>query len=315
MAVSYQDYYKLLGVDRNAKVEEISKAFKKLARKYHPDLNPGDKKSEEKFKEINEAYEVLKDPEKRKLYDQLGPNWQHGQQFSGNSQGFEDMHFNFGGQNMGGMGGSSADFSDFFENLFGASARGGSFGGFQQRPRRGRDVEAELSLTLEEVMEGGKRQVTLQMPAGPRTLEINVPQGIRDGAKLRLSGQGDPSSSGGPAGDLYLRVHYLPDRNFKVDGDNLHFDLELSPWEAVLGAKVEVPTLTGHVELKIPAGSSSGRKFRLRGKGLGPNSQRGDLLVKVMIAVPKTLDDNERQLWEKLAKTSKFMPRTQQGGV
>lgn len=313
MAVSYQDYYKLLGVDRNAKAEEISKAFKKLARKYHPDLNPGDKKAEEKFKEINEAYEVLKDPEKRKLYDQLGPDWQHGQQFSG-QQGFENMHFNFGGQNMGAGGG--ADFSDFFENLFGGGGRAGSFGaGFQQRPRRGRDVEAELPLTLEEVMEGGKRQVTLQMPNGPRTLEINVPQGIRDGAKLRLGGQGDPSSSGGSPGDLYLRIHYLPNKVFKVDGENLHYDLQLAPWEAVLGAKVEVPTLDGHVELKIPAGSSSGRKFRLRGKGMGPASRRGDLLVKVMIDVPTSLDDTERELWQKLSETSKFNPRGQQGGA
>lgn len=311
MAVSYQDYYKLLGVDRGAKIDEISKAFKKLARKYHPDLNPGDKKAEEKFKKINEAYEVLKDPEKRKLYDQLGPDWQHGQQFSG-SQGFENMHFSFGGQNMGGAGG--ADFSDFFENLFGSGSRTSGFGqGFQQRPRRGRDVEAELSLTLEEVMEGGKRQVTLQMPNGPRTLEINVPKGIRDSAKLRLSGQGDPSPSGGPAGDLYLRVHYLPNKLFKVDRENLHYDLYLSPWEAVLGAKVEVPTLDGHVELKIPAGSSSGRKFRLRGKGMGPASQRGDLLVRVMIEVPASLDDRERELWQKLSETSSFKPRGQQG--
>lgn len=309
MAVSYQDYYKLLGVDRNAKTEEISKAFKKLARKYHPDLNPGDKKAEEKFKEINEAYEVLKDPEKRKLYDQLGPNWQHGQQFSGN-QGFENMHFNFNGQNMGG---SNADFSDFFESIFGGRNAGSGFGGFTQRPRRGRDVEAELPLTLEEVVKGGKHQVTLQMPNGPRTLEINVPPGIKDGGKLRLSGQGDPSSSGGEAGDLFLRIRYMPNKYFKVDGENLHYDLALSPWEAVLGDKVKVPTLDGEVELKIPAGSSSGRKFRLRGKGLGSPAKRGDLLVKVMIDVPMSVTDEEKKLWQELAKISAFKPRGQQG--
>lgn len=305
MAVTYQDYYKLLGVDRNATAEQISRAFKKLARQYHPDLNPGDKKAEEKFKEINEAYEVLKDPEKRKLYDQFGADWQHGQQFSGN-QGFENMHFNFDGQNMGG----GADFSDFFESIFGGGSRGASFDGFSRRPRRGRDVEAELPLTLEEVMQGGKRQVTLQMPTGPRTLEVNVPQGIKDGAKLRLSGQGDPSSSGGQPGDLFLRIRYLPNRNFKVDGENLHYELELAPWEAVLGAKVQVPTLDGHVELKIPAGSGSGRKFRLRGKGLGSPSARGDLLVKVMIDVPTELSGEEKELWEKIAETSKFRPRS-----
>lgn len=308
MAVSYQDYYKLLGVERTASAEEISKAFKKLARKYHPDLNPGDKKAEEEFKKINEAYEVLKDPEKRKLYDQLGPNWQHGQQFNGN-QGFGNMHFDFNGQNMGG----EADFSDFFESIFGNGGRGAGagFGGFTQRPRRGRDVEAELPLTLQEVMEGGKRQVTLQMPEGPKTLNVNVPQGIRDGAKLRLAGQGDPSASGGQPGDLFLRVRYMPDKNFKVDGENLHYDLQVAPWEATLGARVEIPTLDGHVELKIPAGSSSGRKFRLRGKGLGTPAKRGDMLVKVMVDVPASLDDKERELWEQLADISKFKPRGQ----
>lgn len=313
MAVSYQDYYKILGVKRDATTEEISKAYKKLARKYHPDLNPGDKKAEEKFKEINEANEVLKDPEKRKLYDQFGADWQHGQQFQ-NNQGFGDMHFDFNGQNMGG-----GDFSDFFENLFGGSRSSGgfgdAFGGFSRRPRRGRDVEAELPLTLQEVMEGGKRQVTLQMPSGPKTLEINVPPGIRDGAKLRLSGQGDPSSSGGEPGDLFLRIRYLPNKTFKVDGDNLHYDLALAPWEAVLGDKVQVPTLDGSVELKIPAGSSSGRKFRLRGKGLGSPAKRGDLYVRVMIDAPMSLTDEERELWEKLSKNSTFKPRGQNSGA
>ena len=153
------------------------------------------------------------------------------------------------------------------------------------------------------------------MPEGPKTLEINVPPGIKDGAKLRLSGQGDPSSSGGPAGDLFLRVRYLPNKTFKVDGDNLLYDLALAPWEAVLGDKVQVPTLDGHVELKIPAGSSSGRKFRLRGKGLGSPAKRGDLYVKVMIDAPMSLDEEEKELWEKLAKVSKFKPRGQKSGA
>lgn len=311
MAVSYKDYYKLLGVARDAKAEDISKAYKKLARKHHPDLNPGNKEAEEKFKEINEAYEVLKDPEKRKLYDQLGPDWQHGQQFKGNP-GFENMHFNFNGQDVDG-----ADFSDFFESLFGGAGRGGRgsqfgpdpFGGFSSRPRRGRDVEAELPLTLEEVMRGGKRHVTLQMPKGPKTLEVTVPPGIRDGAKLRLSGQGDPSPGGGAAGDLFLRIRYQTHPRFRVDGENLHCDVALAPWEAVLGAKVPVPTLEGEVELTIPPGSSSGRKFRLRGKGLGSADKRGDLLVKVMIRVPTELNPEERETWEKLAAISKFNAR------
>lgn len=311
MAVSYKDYYKLLGVEREAKAEEISKAYKKLARKYHPDLNPGDKQAEEKFKEINEAYEVLKDPEKRKLYDQLGPNWQHGQQFQG-EPGYENVHFTFNGKSFDGSG-----FSDFFETLFGGAAAGGGrganfgpdpFGGFSSRPRRGRDVEAELPLSLEEASSGGRRTVTLQMPQGPKTLEVNVPAGIREGAKLRLAGQGDPASGGTP-GDLFLRVRYLPHPQFKVEGENLHCDVALAPWEAVLGAKVAVPTLEGQVELNIPAGSSSGRKFRLRGKGLGSGVNRGDLLARVMIKVPAQLSAEERELWQKLADVSSFKAR------
>lgn len=313
MAVEYQDYYKLLGVDKGATQEEISKAFKKLARKHHPDLHPDDKEAEAKFKKIGEAYEVLKDPEKRKLYDQLGPDWQHGQQYQ-NAGGadFGNMHFDFGGSGAGG-----ADFSDFFESIFGQArgGRGSSFGdafggGFSQRPRRGRDVEAELPLTLEDVMKGGKRQVTLQMPGGPKTLEVNVPVGIRDGAKLRLGGQGDPSPSGGTPGDLFLRVRYLPDKKFKVDGDNLHVELPLAPWQAVLGARVKVPTLEGEVELKIPAGTSSGKKFRLRGKGMGSPSKRGDLLVKAMVMVPSTLTDEEKKLWQKLSEISTFQAQS-----
>lgn len=309
MAVKDQDFYELLGVDRNAKTEDISKAYKKLARKYHPDLNPGNKEAEEKFKKINAAYEVLKDEEKRKAYDKWGKDWENppfgGQQRPGGG---------FGG---GGMG--DADFSDLFSTIFGGSggsfgsARSGgfgdSFGGFSQGPRRGRDVEAELPLTLEEVLKGGKRQVTIQMPDGPRTLEINVPSGVKDGAKLRLAGQGDPSPTGGAAGDLFLRIRYLPNSVFKVDGANLHCDIVLAPWEAVLGARVEVPTLDGRVELNIPAGTNSGKKFKLRGKGMGSPANRGDLLVKVMIDVPTKLPDEEKKLWEKLSEISTFRAR------
>lgn len=316
MAVQYKDYYKLLGVERGAAAADISKAYKKLARQYHPDLNPGSKQAEEKFKEINEAYEVLKDPEKRRLYDQLGPNWQHGQQFQG-EPGFENVHFTFNGKNFDGTG-----FSDFFETLFGGgfggqAGRGGRaggfgpdpFGGFSQRARRGRDVEAELALSLEEALRGGPRSVTLSTAHGPKTLQVNVPAGIREGAKLRLAGQGD-AGPGGTPGDLFLRVRYLPNAVFKVDGDDVHCDISLAPWEAVLGARVEVPTLEGPVELQIPAGSTSGRKFRLRGKGLGAAGKRGDLLARVMVKVPPRLTDEERGLWEKLAQISAFKARS-----
>lgn len=307
MSVSYKDYYKLLGIGRNSKPEEIAKAYKKLARQFHPDLNPGNKQAEERFKEINEAYEVLKDPEKRRLYDQLGPNWQHGQQFHG-EPGFENVHFTFNGKNFDGSG-----FSDFFETLFGGQNRGFSgaggsrpnfgpdpFGGFSSRPRKGRDVEAPLELSLEEVALGGRRQVTVQTSQGPKTLEVNIPKGIKDGAKLRLGGQGEYASGG--AGDLFLKIRYLPHPNFVFDGDNLQTDVSVAPWDAVLGCQIEVHTLQGDVALNIPAGSSSGRRFRLRGKGLG----QGDLLVRLMVKIPSEVSDEERQLWQQLAKISKF---------
>ena len=266
---------------------------------------------------------MLKDPEKRRLYDQLGPNWQHGQQFQG-EPGFENVHFTFNGKNFDGSG-----FSDFFDTLFGgggqyggpfggaggqAGGRGANFGpdpfgGFSSRQRRGRDVEAELALSLEEVLRGGPRSVSINMPAGSKTLEVNVPAGIREGAKLRLAGQGDPAPGGTP-GDLFLRVRYLPHPVFRMDGDNLQCDLALAPWEATLGARVEVPTLEGSVEMQIPAGSSSGRKFRLRGKGLGAGEKRGDLLVKIMVRVPAQITDEERELWSKLAEISAFKART-----
>jgi curved DNA-binding protein len=309
MAVSYKDYYKLLGVERNASTEEISRAYKKLARKYHPDLNPGDKEAEEKFKEINEANEVLKDPEKRKLYDRLGPNWQHGQQFQG-EPGFENVHFTFNGKSYDGSG-----FSDFFETLFGGGRGGASFGadpfgGFSKRQRRGRDIEAELALSLEEIMRGGARTISLQTADGPKTLEVNVPPGIREGAKLRLAGQGGMAPGASP-GDLFLRIRYLPHPVFRADGNNLHCDVFLAPWEAVLGADVEVPTLDGQVSMHIPAASSSGRKFRLRGKGLGSAGKRGDILARVMIRTPSQLGDKERELWQQLAEISDFKARSQ----
>lgn len=306
MAVSYQDYYKLLDVSRSAKADEISRAYKKLARKYHPDLNPGNKEAEEKFKQINEAYEVLKDPEKRKLYDQLGPNWQHGQQFNG-EPGFENVHFTFNGRNFDNSGG----FSDFFETLFGQAGGhpGGGFGGFgpdpfggfSQRQRRGRDVETEISLALEDIVSGGRKKITVSTGSGAKTLDVNIPAGIKEGAKLRLSGQGD-AVPGGMAGDLFIRIRYLPHPLFTVDGQDLTTDLPLMPWEAVLGAKLTVPTLEGEIELNVPAGTSSGRKFRLRGKGLGQAGKRGDLFVRAMIGTPVNLTDEQRSLWQKLAE-------------
>lgn len=314
MSVEYKDYYKILGVSKKASQEEISKAFKKLARKYHPDLNPGDKAAENKFKEMSEAYEVLKDPEKRKMYDQLGPGWEHGQNFRP-PPGFENVHFG---------GGGGGDFSDFFETLFGgfggmggpggAGRAGFGGGGYTRRPRRGNDSEAVLELTLEEAYRGGRRPITLQEhnPGGApstKTLEVNIPQGIKEGAKIRLAGQGNPGSGGGPAGDLYLRVKISPHPRFRLDGVNIVHDLRLTPWEAVLGTKARVPTLDGEVEMTIPAGVDSGAKLRMRGKGLGSGAKRGDQLVRLMISTPDELSDEERKLWEELAEKSSFSPR------
>ena len=315
MAVAYKDYYKLLGVERGAGKDEISKAYKKLARKYHPDLNPGDASAEERFKDINEAYEVLKDDEKRRLYDQLGPNWKDGQQFQG-GPGFENFHFNF---NSGGGGASfsGGDFSDFFETLFGGARRSGGFGsdpfsgfsaasaGASARSRRGRDVEAELAVTLEEARRGGEKTFTLSGGSEPpRTLKVNIRAGIHDGAKLRLAGQGRP---GTPSGDMYLTIRYAPHPTFQVDGKDIACEVDIAPWEAVLGAKVRVPTLEGQVELNIPAGSSSGRKLRLKGKGLGPEGERGDEFVRVAIRVPDPakLTAHQKALWETLAQAMK----------
>ncbi|MFO7718508.1 MAG: J domain-containing protein, partial [Desulfohalobium sp.] len=319
--MEYKDYYEVLGVDRNASQEDIHKAFKKLARKYHPDLNPDDQEAERKFKEANEAYEVLKDPEKRKRYDHLGADWEHGQDFDP-PPGYENMHFTFGG-GQGGAGGFSDFFETIFGDMFGGRANfqggqggfgGGQFGGrgFQQK---GQDAEASLELSLEDAYSGGQKTVTLQErvpgPDGrvrvqPKTLQVNIPAGVKDGARIRLSGQGNPGMGGGPHGDLFLKVHLRPHQLFKVEGSNIVYDLPLAPWEAALGAQVRVPTLEGQVEMNIPAGVGSGQKLRLRGRGLGKGQKKGDQLVRVMIKTPKHLSEEEKALWEQLAQQSSF---------
>ena len=314
--MEYKDYYKLLGVEKAAGQEEISKAFKKLARKYHPDLNPNNPEAEAKFKEINEAYEVLKDPEKRKLYDSLGPNWKDGQNFQP-PPGYENFQFRSGGFGGGG------DFSDFFETIFGgAGGFGGSrFGGdpFGRPMRsRGRDAEVRLTLTLEEAYRGGRKTVTLQEQVRgayglprlqPKPLELNIPAGVKDGGKIRLSGQGAPGSGGGPAGDLLLQVAIEEHPLFRLEGLNVVYDLRLAPWEAVLGCTTRVPTLDGPVDMNIPAGVSSGQKLRLSGKGLGKSPAQGDQFVRIVIRSPKALTDREKELWQELSRISSFEAR------
>jgi len=341
MAVTFRDYYEVLGVQRSAPEAEIKKAYRKLARKYHPDVNPGDKSAEEKFKELNEAYEVLSDSEKRKRYDQLGANWKAGAEFtpppgSESAAGYGDFRDIFGGGARG-----STGFSDFFETLFGGmGGRGPRAGpGFATR---GQDVEAELPLSLEQAHHGTTRSISLQgaevcpechgtgqvgqnvckncrgagFVSRTRTLEVTVPAGVRDGSVIRLAGQGEPGAGGGPPGDLFLHVRLEPHPIFTIIGeDDVQADLPVAPWESALGAKVSVPTLTGPVEMTVPPGSQGGRRLRLRGQGLNKRrGGRGDEYVRLKIVIPPRLTPEEKELFEKLAATSHFDPRRTAAG-
>jgi curved DNA-binding protein len=325
MAVPYKDYYKTLGVSRDASREDIQRAYRKLARKFHPDLNKAPD-AEQKFKDINEAYEVLKDPEKRKKYDQLGPRWKEGQDFHP-PPGWENIHFQYGPRPGAGaegtFRGSGEAFSDFFETLFGGAfsqARGGAGGqGPFVHQQAGADHEATLRISLEEAYWGGTKAVTLELqrpsPDGTvsrqqKRLDVKIPRGVLPGQKIRLAGQGGQGIGGGERGDLYLRVETEPHPRFRLEGRNLYTDLALAPWEAALGAKVQVQTFDGPVTLKIPPGTHSGRKLRLKGKGMpNPKGAPGDLYVVAQIRVPKTLSQKEKDLFEELGKISSFNPR------
>jgi curved DNA-binding protein len=299
VAVGFRDYFEVLGVPRGASDEEIRSAYRKLAREFHPDVN-GDPGAEDRFKEVSEAYEVLRDPEKRKKYERLGANWKAGEDVSGAS--------GFGGGFAGGDGqgfGDSAGFSDFFESFFGGR-RGGSRG-FEGFSVRGGDQEATIEVTLEEAARGGKQRISL---ADGRDFEVQIPAGVRDGQKIRLAGQGGAGASGGPAGDLYLRVRIKRHPRFRREDDDLVVEIPVAPWEAALGATVPVPTLDGSAKVKVPAGSSSGRRLRLRGEGMpGPGGRKGDLYASVRVVVPKVLEKRERELFEELAAVSRFDPR------
>jgi len=323
MAVKTKDYYEVLGVKRGAADDEIKKAYRKLARKFHPDLNPGDKTAEEQFKQLQEAYDVLSEAENRKLYDQYGenwravkagagvppPGWEGGQRTAGGAPpgGFDFSDFDFSG-----VGGGGFDFGDLFGRA-GRSAR---------RTNRGHDVEAELELSLEEAHRGGRRTLQLQAAetcptcggAGqvlrPKTIEVNIPAGVRNGSTIRLAGQGGAAMNGAQPGDLYLHIRLRPHPVFTVRGDDLEVELPIAPWEAVLGAKVEAPTIDGKVELTVPPGAQSGQRLRLRGQGLNKRTGgRGDEYVRLKIVVPKEVSADERKLFEELKQTSRFDPR------
>jgi len=322
MPVQYKDYYETLGVPRTASADELKKSFRKLARQYHPDVARDKKKAEEKFKEINEAYEVLSDPAKRKKYDELGANWKSGADFRPPS-GWE--HFS-GGQNSRGRGAGGVEFethfggtgfSDFFEQVFGSRMRGGAGGfgrtaGFEDAEfaERGRDVEGDIMVTLEEAARGSIRSVSVRHGSRTETHQVKIPAGVTEGQRLRIAGRGEHGSGGGVAGDLYLRVRLAKHPDFEVEDHHLIHEAELVPWEAVLGAEISVPTLTGRVNIKIPAGTQSGQKLRVRGRGL-PSRDRGhgDLFVVTKIVVPSKITDAEKKLWEQLKRESKFNPR------
>jgi len=315
MAVQFRDYYETLGVSKTASEEEIRSAFRKLARKYHPDVAKDKKTAEEKFKEINEAYEVLSDPEKRKKYDQLGANW--------NQPGGFQPPPDWGGgaqpggyyQWSGGDGGGGVDFefggtgfSDFFEAFFGGGRGRSAFGGFGQREHtaeRGSDVEADIMVTLEEALNGATRQVSLRRAGSKKveTYQVKIPRGVREGQRIRLAGQGEAGERGGKSGDLFLRVRLARHPDFTVEGADLIHEVRIAPWQAVLGDQLVIPTLEGSARLKIPPGTQGGQRFRLRGRGLqGVSGGRGDLYVVAQIAIPKKLSEREREIWEQLAQ-------------
>jgi curved DNA-binding protein len=320
MPVGFKDYYDILGVARDASGEEIKKAFRKLAHKYHPDVAKDKTTAEAKFKEINEANEVLSDPEKRRKYDQLGANWNHPERQTappqgGSGGGHEDAsEFHFDG----------TGFSDFFEQFFGSRGRpSGSFGrtrgdgmGGETVAQRGQDIEADILVTLDEVLRGSTRTIYLQR-ADPRTgqlvkqtLRVKIPPGVREAQLIRLAGKGQEGIGGGDSGNLYLRVKFAQHPDFRVRDADLYYDLDLAPWEAVLGATVQIPTLDGTVSLRIPAGTRAERQLRLRGKGLPTSDRtRGDLYAVVSIQVPAYLTPEQKVLWEQLATKSTFNPR------
>jgi len=323
MAVKFKDYYETLGVPRGASADDIKKSFRKLARQYHPDVAKDKKTAEEKFKGINEAYEVLGDDAKRKKYDELGADWKSGAEFrppqgeggfpGGRTyrQGTQGEEYEFGG----------TGFSDFFEQLFGARARGSGGGspfgrgGFSndEAAQRGRDIEGDIMVTLEEAFRGSVRAVNVRRPVG-RTLkedtyQVKIPAGVTEGQKLRVAGRGESGAGGGAAGDLILRVRLAKHPEFEVDGHNLIHEAALAPWEAVLGAEISVPTLSGKVNIKIPPGTQSGQKLRLRGRGLPQRDGAGDLIVVTSVELPPKTTAAERKLWEQLAKESGFHPR------
>ena len=331
--MEFKDYYATLGVSKTASDKELKQAYRKLARKHHPDVNPGDKGAESKFKEINEAYEVLGDPEKRRKYDELGANWrmyeqaqQQGQPFPGGSP----FGGGFGGEggawtiNMGGPGGartmsedemrdmfgSEDPFSDFFRTFFGGGggageARGRS--GRAPRTQKGRDIESEAELTLEEAYHGAMRRISITLGGHARSIDVRIPAGVKDGSRVRAAGEGEAGTSGGASGDLFLRVRIKPHPVFERKGDDLYTKVSLPVATAVLGGEAQVPTITGSVRLKVPETTQPGQIFRLKGHGMplvGKADLKGDLYATADVQLPRSLSKDQRHAWEQLKKST-----------
>ena len=295
MSVQFKDYYEILGVSKTATEDELKKAFRKLARKFHPDVAEDKKNAEAKFKEINEAYEVLSDPAKRKKYDALGPNWDQQSAGGGFSRGRPGgaEEYNFGG----------TGFSDFFEQFFGGGGGGPGQRGFGG-PQRGQDVETDIMVTIDAVLQGSTRTVSFRRgPQGKvESYQVKIPAGVREGQRIRLAGKGEPGGNQGIAGDLFLNVRISRHPDYLIEGDDLIHTVSVNPAQAVLGTEAFVPTPDGRVKVKIPGGTQPGGKMRLRGKGLPGrnNSGRGDLYVVVEVEIPTKISSAERELWEKL---------------
>jgi len=316
MAASH-DFYEILGVSRTASSSEIQRAYRQLAREYHPDVN-SDPAAEDRFKEIGEAYEVLSDPDKRRRYDAYGPDFRRVPEDAGvpprgarARAGARSGAGRTGAARAGGpdegawfsTGGADVDLEDLLGGMFGGRRGWG--------PIPGADQEAAINLSVEDAYRGGPRTITLSGPGGTRSYDVNIPAGVVDGQRIRLAGQGGHGSEGAPAGDLYLAVRLLPDPRFRIDGRDVTTTLPVAAWEAALGASVTVPTPTGDKKLTVPPGTSSGRRLRLRGQGIpNPRGQAGDFYAEVRVMVPRTMSDDERRLFEQLATASNFNPRS-----
>ena len=329
--MDFKDYYATLGIPKTANAKEVKQAFRKMARKFHPDVNPGDKSAEAKFKEINEAYEVIGDPEKRRKYDELGSNWKMYEQAQragggGGAGGFDPSQWNVNFGAGGGQGnyrtmtademrdlfGNEDPFSDFFHAFFSGGGepemrgRGGRAGSRTSRARQGRDVEHTLDLSLEDAYRGATRRLSLKHDGHARNVDVRIPAGVGEGSRVRVTGEGEQGSGGATSGDLYLRIHVTPDSRFERKGQDLHAKVRVPVTTAVLGGEAEVPNLGGKpIRLRIPPGTQNGQVFRLKGKGMpvvGKPNEFGDLYATVEAELPRQLTPEERSHYEALAK-------------